>query len=99
MSSSSTGSKKASLMPCTQASTCHWLTSSTQVMWYTPLRPSRSPWWTLSTRMKPARPAARGALRTPMALHTGRVLVNEAKITGALALIASTLAQVVQVRD
>ena len=30
---SSTGSKKASLRPCTQACTCHWLTASTQVMW------------------------------------------------------------------
>ena len=29
----STGSKNASLIPCTQACTCHWLTSSTQVMW------------------------------------------------------------------
>jgi hypothetical protein len=28
----SAGNKNASLMPCTQACTCHWLTASTQVM-------------------------------------------------------------------
>ena len=61
MTKASTGSKNASPMPCTQACTCDWLTSSTQGMRYTPLTPSRSPRWTVSMRTNPACPLGLGA--------------------------------------
>ena len=72
-----TGSRCASEMVCTVATTSHWVTQSTALMWYRPLVPSQSPWWTLSMRMKPGRPSGAGALRTPIVTAlVGRVLVS-----------------------
>ena len=52
--------------------TCSYcVTSSTTLTTRTPLRPSLSPRWTVSTRGKPGRPF--GALRTPIATGLGRV--------------------------
>ena len=56
------------------APTCSYcVTSSTTLTTYTPLRPSLSPMWTVSTRRKPGRPFGSGALRTAMATGLGRV--------------------------
>ena len=63
---SMTGMRWASEMVCTLATTSHCVTQSTALMWYRPLMPSKSPWCTLSMRMKPGRPSGAGARRTPM---------------------------------
>ena len=57
-----------------RAPTCsYWVTSSTALTTYTPLRPSLSPRCTVSTRRKPGLPFGSGALRTATATGLGRV--------------------------
>ena len=60
-------------MPGTAPTCSYWVTSSTMLTTYTPLRPSLSPRCTVSTRRKPGRPFGSGALRTATATGLGRV--------------------------
>jgi hypothetical protein len=90
-----TGSRCASEMVCTLATTCHWVTQSTALMWYSPLMPSWSPWCTLSMRMKPGAALGCRCLRTPMSRRrVGLVLVSTTRWA-----VARAVAQVVQVPD
>ena len=67
---------KRSEMASTAPTNSYWVTSSTRLISYTPLRPSRSPWWTESTRTKPGWPSGRGLRRSPIATADGRVRVH-----------------------
>src|SRR5664279_1367256 len=56
------------------ATICHCVTSSTALMWYTPLAAGRSPWCTVSTRRLPGWPCGSGRRRSPIVTAVGLVL-------------------------
>ena len=57
---SSSGARKRSEIASTAPTNSYWVIWSTRLTRYTPLAPSRSPWWTVSTRRKPGWPSGRG---------------------------------------